>query len=94
MQIPDLNPKSITDPVTRQIVIQLLDMIETLPAKYVTLRVENQDLRDDVWHGRRDSRGSLISNYPRCRLHRLPIIPRKRSAARARPAVNPRRTRP
>ncbi|ABQ92534.1 IS66 family transposase [Roseiflexus sp. RS-1] len=48
MQIPDLNPDSIADLATRQIVIQLLNVIETLAAENAALRVENQNLRDEV----------------------------------------------
>jgi len=48
MQIPDLNPDSIADLATRQIVIQLLNVIETLAAENAVLRVEHQNLRDAV----------------------------------------------
>ncbi len=48
MQIPDLNPDSIPDLSTRQIVIQLLNIIETLAAEHAALRVEIQNLRDEV----------------------------------------------
>lgn len=48
MQIPDLNPDSIADPATRQIVIQLLNVIETLAAENAAQRVDIQNLRDEV----------------------------------------------
>ncbi|WP_129677268.1 transposase [Candidatus Chloroploca sp. Khr17] len=48
MQIPDINPDTIPDVAMRQIVIQLLNVIETLAAENAALRVENQQLRDDV----------------------------------------------
>ena len=47
MQIPDINPETITDLATRQIVIQLLNLIEALAAENAALRVENQQLRDE-----------------------------------------------
>jgi hypothetical protein len=47
MQIPDINPDTIPDLATRQIVIQLLNVIETLAAENAALRVENQHLRDE-----------------------------------------------
>ena len=48
MQIPDINPESISNLATRQIVIQLLNVIEALAAENAALRVENQHLRDEV----------------------------------------------
>jgi len=48
MQIPDINPATIPDLATRQIVIQLLNFIEMLAAENVALRVENQNLRDEI----------------------------------------------
>ena len=48
MQLPDLNPDSIADLATRQIVIQLLNVIETLAAENAALRIEVQQLRDEV----------------------------------------------
>jgi hypothetical protein len=48
MPIPDINPDTITDLATRQIVIQLLNLIEALAAENAALRVENQQLRDEV----------------------------------------------
>ncbi|PDW00046.1 hypothetical protein [Candidatus Chloroploca asiatica] len=47
MQIPDINPDTIPDVATRQIVIQLLNVIETLAAENAALRVEIQHLRDE-----------------------------------------------
>jgi hypothetical protein len=48
MQIPDINPDTIPDVATRQIVIQLLNVIETLAAENAALQVETQNLRDEV----------------------------------------------
>ncbi len=48
MQLPDLNPDMITDLVTRQIVIPLLNLIEAQAADITALRAENQQLRDEV----------------------------------------------
>jgi hypothetical protein len=48
MQIPDLNPDSIADLATRQIVIELLNVIEALAAENAAQRVDIQHLRDEV----------------------------------------------
>ena len=48
MQIPDVNLDAITDPVARQVIAQLLNLIETLSADNQALRVENQQLRDEL----------------------------------------------
>lgn len=48
MQIPDINPATIPDLATRQIVIQLLNLLELLAAENAALRVENQNLRDEI----------------------------------------------
>jgi hypothetical protein len=47
MQIPDINLETITDPATRQLIAQLLNVIETLHAELLLLRAENQALRDE-----------------------------------------------
>jgi Transposase IS66 family len=47
MQIPDVNLDAITDPATRQVIGQLLNLIETLVAENQALRAENQQLRDE-----------------------------------------------
>src|SRR5829696_51173 len=47
MQIPDLNLDAITDPAARQVIGQLLNLIETLSAENQALRAENQHLRDE-----------------------------------------------
>jgi hypothetical protein len=47
MQIPDINLEAIPDPATRQLVGQLLNLIETLAAENAALRVEIQQLRDE-----------------------------------------------
>ena len=48
MQIPDVNLDAITDPAARQLIAQLLNLIETLSADNQALRVENQQLRDEL----------------------------------------------
>ena len=48
MQIPDVNLDAITDRAARQVIGQLLNLIETLVAENQTLRVENQLLRDEL----------------------------------------------
>ncbi len=47
MQIPDINLDAIPDSATRQLVGQLLNLIETLAADNAALRVEVQHLRDE-----------------------------------------------
>jgi hypothetical protein len=47
MQIPDVNLDAITDPATRQVIGQLLNLLETLVAENQALRAENQQLRDE-----------------------------------------------
>ena len=47
MQIPDINLDAIPDPATRQLVEQLLNLIETLAADNAALQVEVQHLRDE-----------------------------------------------
>jgi hypothetical protein len=47
MQIPDINLETITDPATRQLIAQLLNVIEALHAEVLLLRTENQALRDE-----------------------------------------------
>jgi hypothetical protein len=48
MQMPDVNLDAITDPAARQLIGQLLNLIETLSADNQALRVENQQLRDEL----------------------------------------------
>lgn len=48
MQIPDINLEAIPDPALRHTVGQLLNLIETLAAQNAALRVENQQLRDEI----------------------------------------------
>jgi hypothetical protein len=48
MQIPDVNLDAITDPATRQLIGQLLNLIETLVAENQALRAENQQVRDEL----------------------------------------------
>jgi hypothetical protein len=47
MQIPDINLETITDPATRQLIAQVLNVIEALHAEVLLLRAENQVLRDE-----------------------------------------------
>ncbi len=47
MQIPDVNLDAITDPAAREVIGQLLNLIETLVADIQALRAENQHLRDE-----------------------------------------------
>lgn len=46
MQIPDVKLDAISDPATREVVRQLLNLIETLAAENAALRQELQQLRD------------------------------------------------
>jgi hypothetical protein len=48
MQLPDINLDTITDPVARQLIGQLLNVIEALHTELLTLRTENQQLRDEL----------------------------------------------
>ena len=48
MQIPDVNLDAITDAAVRQLIAQLLNLIETLAAENQALRAENQQLRDEL----------------------------------------------
>jgi hypothetical protein len=48
MQIPDVNLEAIPDPATRQLIGQLLNLIETLVAENAAQRVEIQQLRDEL----------------------------------------------
>lgn len=48
MQLPDSNLDAIGDPATRQIIAQLLHVIETQAAEIAALRTENQQLRDEI----------------------------------------------
>ena len=48
MQLPDVDLDAISDRATREVVRQLLNIIETLVAENAALRAENQQLRDEV----------------------------------------------
>jgi transposase IS66 family protein len=47
MQIPDINLENITDPAARQLIGQLLNCIEAMHTELLSLRTENQHLRDE-----------------------------------------------
>jgi len=55
MQIPDVNLDAITDPAARQLIGQLLNLIETLVAENQALRAETQQLRDELARLKGDS---------------------------------------
>lgn len=48
MHIPDVKLEAISDPATREVVRQLLNLVETLAADNAALRQENQQLRDEL----------------------------------------------
>jgi hypothetical protein len=48
MQLPEINLAAISDPATRALVQQLLNIIEALVAENAALRTENQQLRDEI----------------------------------------------
>ena len=48
MQLPDVNLDALTDLATRQLVAQLLNLIEAQAAEIATLRLEVQQLRDEL----------------------------------------------
>jgi Transposase IS66 family len=50
MQLPDVNLDAISDPATREVVRQLLNIIEAQATDIAALRAENQHLRDEVAH--------------------------------------------
>jgi hypothetical protein len=47
MKLPDVNLDAISDLATREVVRQLLNIIEALAAENVALRAKNQQLRDE-----------------------------------------------
>ena len=47
MQLPDVNLDAISDPATREVVRQLLNIIEAQAGDIAALRAENQQLRDE-----------------------------------------------
>ena len=47
MQLPDVNLEAISDPATREVIQQLLNIIEALAAENAALRLEVQQLRDE-----------------------------------------------
>lgn len=48
MQIPPVNLDAIADLATREVVRQLRNLIETLAGEHAALRLENQQLRDEI----------------------------------------------
>jgi hypothetical protein len=55
MQIPDVSLEAISDLATREVVRQLLNLIETLAFENAALRQENQQLRDEIARLKRGS---------------------------------------
>ena len=53
MQIPDINLDAITDPAARQVIGQLLNLIEPLSAENQALRAENQRIIEEARAARR-----------------------------------------
>ena len=47
MQLPDIQLDTIADPATRQLIEQLLNVIEAMHAEMLLLRAQNQALRDE-----------------------------------------------
>ena len=50
MQLPDVNLDAITDPATRQVIGQLLNLIETLSAENQALRAKTSSCGTN-WRG-------------------------------------------
>lgn len=48
MQLPDVNLDAISDPAARQLIGQLLNLIETLTTENASLRDELQQVRDEL----------------------------------------------
>ena len=84
MQIPDVNLEAITDPAARQVIGQLLNIIETLHAEVVQLRAENQHLRDEI------NRLKGEQGTPDIKPPIPPTAPRNYSSERERHAPKPR----
>jgi hypothetical protein len=84
MQIPDLNLDAITDPAARQVIEQLLNLLETLAAENQALRLENQQVRDEL------ARLKGGSGKPDIKPSTPPPPPRDHSSERERHTPKPR----
>ena len=84
MQMPDVNLDAITDPAARQVIGQLLNLIETLVAENQALRAENQQLRDE------NARLKGGSAKPDVKPPTPPAPPTDHSSERERRAPKPR----
>jgi len=84
MQIPNVNLDAITDPATRQVIEQLLNLIETLSAENRALRTETQQLRDEL------ARLKGGSGKPDIKPSTTPAPPRDHSSERERHTPKPR----
>jgi hypothetical protein len=87
MQIPDITPDAITDPVARSLIGQLLNIIETLHAEVGQLRAENHQLRDEI------SRLKGEQGKPDIKPPTPPTPPTNYSSERERRAPKPRQNR-
>ncbi len=82
--MPDVNLDAITDPAARQVIGQLLNLIETLVAENQALRAENQQLRDE------NARLKGGSAKPDVKPPTPPAPPTDHSSERERRAPKPR----
>jgi len=89
MQIPDINLETITDPAARQLIRQLLNVIESLHAEVVQLRTENQQLRDELARLKGGSaKPDVPASRPAASTDHSSEAQRRRSTARGKPKKN------